>query len=555
MSNLYYNSIKNNLFPKKLLLLSVLFIFLGFSHCASIEKIEGSDFVSEPTTIPENSSLEKPDLPLSADDYKSRKKPKSISFYSISPIVFPGNIPISIQSLLKQEIKIIWKTNSSKEVSILDSLWENKQLLKEEFKSGDIDAVIDTEVSFEKNKLSMIQKVTDPINGREFGTAKIIYEIIFPSTEKETVNRVEIYKDKNSFKVIRNQKIPDLKLEESPSQKTLESILKKSISTKINVYSTSADTALLVDGKTVGILPLKDLTIADGEHELEFQKPGYESFKRIANFRSSEPRDFYHEWDDDLNFGSLSIKSYPEGFKVSKDNLVIGETPYNLYGLSPSKSNIEISRNFPEKGDLVIFKFPIEIKPKSITSVFLPVEMDNALDSSKLFWKEKLTNNLQAKFQNGLSINSSEPADSKEWIGLYSEPIIPGSMIISGGFFNPEDTGDGIGCFSIVTPGKTYMLETEKDRVSLFVFPEKKAIVSYKFKKDDSIKERTFKFEFNSLENKLKVELGNKMIYESQATFSGTWNLALYAKGKLANKFNLIKSLAINYPALVPKKK
>lgn len=540
-------------------IISFLFSLVMLARCSSVTILEGKTFQTDKPEFRVAPELKQGVTEiLSKIDYKQRAKSKRNPGYAFMPFEFAEDIDKKLLPVISQEIKTTWITSAGKETAI-SANWNESEALLSDLKSKDVDALVTTKIERAEDEIRITHTIKDPVNSTEFAAIKYDGKIISPEKkEKNSPRKADLYKNGHSYIFLKESRTEVINLNR-PSASEISSALKKSVSARINVSTTSSDTILIADGKEAGTLPLNAFELGDGDHVLEFKKAGKENITRAIHLRAGETREVFHEWEDDDVLGALKIMSFPAGLKISWDGFIKGETPLFVNNLNADVYKIEFSRISETGHNMVLSEKAVTVSEKKISSLAFPTELYNAFEpESGNLWIPVGDGSILPVFENQLTFKKLKD-NSSGWQGVSTHPLVPGIVDIKTIINSTDMTGEGkLALAFSVEDQETFVVEIEGKRASVYRFPSNgQSVGSYSYKKDEPEEGKSVRFvSYQDKEkNVLQIYLGNKMVHEFPLDFSKHWRLSLLTRGESPVLKKGFRSLSIVYPNFVLPKK
>lgn len=489
-------------------------------------------------------------------DHRIRKKNKSKATLAISTLGLPKeNFDPRIRNFLLEELKRSLARDGFSSFLLPEELETNtkKQNLFEWMRSKDVDVILKPKAAQEGSEIKMNVPVLDSVNQKQYGSVDFAWNI--GKGDSDPSLKWEIQKTGARLSALSpsSSTYPKVTLQASNGEWT--GIFDLSVKGIVQFYSSSSDTVLTLDGKTIGNTPITKLAILNGPHSVQFSKPGVEPKKLYIHVRAGEERNFYQEWEDDISTASLRIGSVPQGLNVIFDGEMKGQTNQYLSEIAPGDFSIQYTREW-EGEEMVFSEGSISLNPRDKKVVTLPYFADDLLTHTKSeFWTTVGRTGFNPGFKPILLFSSTTSRLVPGDYGYYSGYFFTDNLEIEGSFVNPNENAKGKVSFLVEIGEDAYTYEVNDREVSFYHFDSKssrsKSIAVWTFKKDDPEKERPFAIETDLAKGMVYWYLGNRKIYESKFTGRPLWRLAILTQGEAFYNGSPLSKLKITYPDLV----
>ncbi|XDD50357.1 PEGA domain-containing protein [Leptospira sp. WS92.C1] len=515
-----------------------------FLNCSSVQKIENSNSVLQEPVYKALSEEEIVFANGSGSDYKIRKTGNILPIFVFAPIHIPNGMDPKLSSFLTDEIRLIWAKVKGKQIRIADSVWKNSSQLAAELKKQNVDAVIRTDIREVSGHWTVNQKIEDPVKEILYGTVNGSFQ---PPQIQNDAPANQVYYLKHSSGVLaldpRTSLVPIW--EKSLSSGEIDSILKKSLQGYLSFSASSADTEVLFQGERIGIASFRNYPLPEGLQQIQITRPGHEDINRAIQIRAGQTFNIYQEWKEDRTLGGIRILSFPEALQVALDGFRSGETPFYRSNLSPGAMQLEMVRD-TENGPLVYYEGQLIVDSDKITEIALPYKTNNLIDEPE-FWKlsgEKAFQAFAGKTLDFQNVSSAPPG----WYGVFSTPFISESLEINGIIPITSELDPGVVAISFHTPKKTFSLEYEKERLSVYSFPsDGNNLGSYKFNQENKEDGRPFRIVTDTKEGTVRLYLGYSKVLEDKLEAGGVWRISILTRGEKFLKRSPLKDLKIEY--------
>lgn len=486
------------------------------------------------------------------NDHRVRKKNKTKPTLAISSADFPKeNFDSRIRDFLLEEVKYSLAKEGYTFIPLPEEIQADK--ISEWSRSKDVDVILKLQPSQEESEIKMIVPVIDSVNQKEYGSVNFSWTLGSATSEKS--DKWEILKTGNILSALPESKGSYPKVNLKPSSSEWAGIFEQSVQGTVQFFSSSSDTVVSLDGKSIGNTPITKLPILNGPHSVQFSKPGVEPKKIYIHIRAGEERNFYQEWEDDISTASLRIGSVPQGLNVIFDGELKGQSNQYLSEIAPGDFEIQYTREW--EGDQIVFaEGSVSLNPREKKVVTLPYFADDLLSPNRSeFWTTAGRKGFDPSFKPLLQFSSSTSRLVPGDYGFYSGYFFTDNLEIEGSFINPSDDKKGKVSFVVEIGSESFAYEVNDREVSFFHFSGKnskaKSIAVWTFKKDDPEKERPFEIETNLEKGIVYWYLGNRKIYESKFTGKPLWRIGILTRGEAFYKGSPLSKLKITYPDLV----
>ncbi|TGK11784.1 PEGA domain-containing protein [Leptospira fletcheri] len=523
-----------------------LLVFLPIA-CSTVQKLE-----EPPRTIQEpyyRALGENPGGFLfreSESDYKIRKSGHEKPVLAFSPVSYPKSVDKKLVAYFEQEIGIPWREVQFSGVKIPADIWSNPDALLAAAKNAEVDAFVQEKVVETDNGWVFQFSVIDPINGFKFGEFEGSFKRPLANSEDSgSWSQVFFWKAGDRIISLDARKATVPVWERKLFSSEIKEIISSTVRGKLNIRASSGDTDVFHKGVHLGKTPQLDFSIGEGLQEVEFHLKGKKPVVKTVLVRAGKRSSIFQEWEEDKTLGSAKIVSVPAGLSVSVDGFKQGETPFFRSGLNPGNYQIELIKDNPE-GSLVYYESTLEVKSDKVTEIGFPYSGGSLLSETE-FWK----GSGEVGF-NPFGIGNLEFTKNKNlpsgWNGVYSLPIPADELEIIGNFLLPSDHKSGTVAITFHGPGFNLGFEAGPEKVSVFHFPsEGKTVGSYKYLKLENDVGRAFSFRTDAKEKRVRLYLGNDMVWEGQISFQGFWTISILTKGDDFKEHSPLKDLKIQY--------
>lgn len=530
-----------------------LFLIFTFLQCSTIQLQEGITFTRDtPEYIP--FVADKPKQEVDANDHKLRKRNK---FKPDATILFDKE---SFDSFLTEKESSFFKNailRQAAEQSFNLKQPPSKELissndLKEFFKKNDVDFYLVIHTS-QENPTRFTAIAKDSVNDSVLGELAFEWKL----ENDADPSSVYIWKNNSRPKSLNVSSSPIPRLVYQPSKEDWKRISDDSIEGIINIFSSSTDTIVLLDGKSIGEAPIRSLRLLNGPHRVQFKKPGVEPRTEFFQIRSGDSKTIYHEWEDDLNSSSLQVFSFPQGLNVWVDGEKKGVTNQYMNEVVPGAYSIELSKEFllPNGAteELLYSEAKVKLDAKDSKAIALPYYMDNALQPVySEFWKPSGRKGFSPITKPALGFESDRSHLVPGDYGYYSSYIFPDYLEIEGVLpvFTPSQESRVGFLFYMGEVG--FLLENRGDSIGLFKIEKgvssHKSLAVWKFKDSIDPEERIFMIRTKPEDKKLQIRLGNREVLETDLRMDVLWRMGILTRGEAFYKGAPLGKLKILYP-------
>ncbi|TGM34923.1 PEGA domain-containing protein [Leptospira levettii] len=524
--------------------LPVLCFLVGY--CSSVTKIEtlNRSFTKPKFVTPDLGESEP--LP-SGRDYRERLVNKSTPSFTLLWKQIPEGFSPSDLALIEEKILF---PHSKLGVYQKAPIKQDPMF----FESNDIDLILELSLSKSVDRMTVDVQYKDPVLSQNFGKSVFVYQ-----EEKEPKSKTT-----KSFDVFHGKKqllpltefVPSYFLEvSSPSVDELRNYFTASLQGKVSVFSTSPGTIIYLDGVEVGKAPLLNYTLVNGKHTLSFAKPGKDQVKRNILVRAGKTTRVFQEWNDDISQGTVVVSSFPPGLDVVIDGQKKGKTQYAESGVPYGSYPVQFIRTTTDS-HFEYAKAGIKIRPKQITSIALPISLEDGVGwESEEFWNLSTPSpNFSATFPGKLTFAKNKELP-KGWYGVFSEDLIPDYLEVELILDLKKEYNGALG-LSIHDHSQNSILvyvDQTDFHIVKFSQSESEAPVrsSYRWNKEDELKGRSIKFTTDIEKKMIRLYLGNKMVEEFPWNFETFWNIGVLTPHNAPLVGVPLRGLKIQYPDMV----
>lgn len=532
------------------------FLIFSLFQCSTIQLQEGVAYTRDtPELIPFIADKPKPEL--DANDHKLRKRNK---FKPDATILFDKE---SFDRLLSHKEAVFFKDAILRQAGTqgfgLRQPPKNEMIssndLKDFFKKNDVDFYLIVLAS-QENPTRFTAIAKDSVNDSILGELAFEWKL----EKEEDTSSVYIWKNHSEPKNLKLNSSPIPRLVYQPSSEDWKKISDDSIEGTVNLFSSSTDTIVLLDGKSIGEVPIRGLRLLNGPHRIQFKKPGVEPRTEFIQIRSGDSKTIYHEWEDDLNSANLQVFSFPQGLNVWVDGEKKGLTNQYMNEVIPGAYSIELSKEFllPNGAteELLYSEVKVNLAAKDSKAIALPYYMDNALQPVySEFWKPSGRKGFSPITKPVLGFESDRSHLVPGDYGYYSSYIFPDRLEIEGVLpvFTPSQESRVGFVFYMGEVG--YLFENRGDSIALFRIEKGKAdnksLAVWKFKDSIEPEERIFQVRTKPEDKKLQIRLGNREVLETELNMEVLWRMGILTRGEAFYKGAPLEKLRILYPDMV----
>ncbi len=348
-----------------------------------------------------------------------------------------------------------------------------------------------------------------------------------------------------------------------PEESEWNEAFQSTVMGKLNIYASSSDTTLRINGEPAGGVPLRDYKILNGIHRIEFQRPGFETVVRFIQVRAGTERNFIHEWEGDRNKASIQIQSFPQGLDVSINSSRKGRTNYYESEILPGAKKIQLGKSISigkagDKREYLYAEGTGVVQFGTLARFALPYNLESALSpENSEFWTPVGERGFRPIYAPYLGFAKATPVllpgdygyvssyifpMTLKWEGVWGELPSDGSRLLL--VLMGEDRNIGIEAFG----EEIALFDWEAGRKNPF-----RSIGVWKFKKDTKPEERRFQFEYrkNTDTPKLKITLGNREIYSVDPPRGEFWQIGILTRGEKFRTGLALQAMRLQYPDLV----
>lgn len=528
------------------ILLFSLFAILG-GACSSVQKLnDPPGTVQEPYFRALGESANVFVFRESETDHRVRKNGHEIPVIAFAPIEYPKSVDPKLASFFGEEFGLLWREIKFSNAKIATDAWKTKQLLLDEVKKKDVDALVYATVTESDSGWVFRFQVKDAVeDGSLYGDFEAAFKKPVSSEESGTWSQAVFWKSSDRVISLESRKTTVPVWDRKPDTSSIKEILSKSVRGLLSVTSSSGDTEVIWKGKSYGKTPLANIPLLEGVQEIQLVLKGKKPVTKTIQVRAGKKTSLYQEWEEDRTLGSAKIISLPEGLSVSIDGYKQGETPFFRSNLTPGAYQVELVKEVGENS-LVYYEAALEVKPDQVLELALPYFGSGVLSELE-FWKPSGESGFSAFGPRGLEFAKKKNL-ANGWNGVYSLPFIPEETEVEGYFLLPVDHKEGTVAITLHLPGLSVGLLGGKENVSVFQFPSTgKTVGTYKYKDVDKDIGRPFSFRASPKEKKLFVYLGRDLVWEGELPSGGPWYISLLTRSEEFKEKVPLKDLKIHY--------
>jgi hypothetical protein len=514
--------------------------------------VEGKSYLRDrPEYIPYSVPTAEPDS--DPRDYKVRKKNKlnPTIYFDFSKIT---DTEIRSEALYhSEEILRLAKLQGATVAGYHFSSDMDKDKLLAKWKEKDVDAVLIPERTEENRAYSV--KVKDPIRDHSYGELNFQWKLESEPKGAEGSETYYFWNLGGTPKLIQNLAESYQRLVIQPSSEDWQNTLGASVRGKVNVYSSSSDTKILLDGRPVGNTPLVGYSMLNGPHRIQFMRTGQETVTKFFQLRAGDERTFFHEWKDDQATGNLRILTYPSGFNIFMDGERKGEAQLFLSEIPPGEYQVQFSKN--KNGEEIQFASGIaRLNSSDALGYALPIQMDELLNpSTSDFWFPSGRTGFRPRIRPRLEFSKDYRPLVPGDYGFYTSHFPSDEIDITGRFINPVDSKSGRYSLFVEIGNDLYLYDCQGEEIAFYHFgPSLEKATSlhvWKFKKNDPEEERPFRIRSKHKSQEVEFVLGNKTIYETKYDLNSSWRMGILTRGESFFQGQFLRTLQIQYPDLI----
>jgi hypothetical protein len=536
---------------KRILLYSICISVLA--SCSSIQLQEG---LTTERQRPKFLTYEPKILEESTDpnDHKIRKKNKSkatIAVYHAELLAY--EMPQRQREFILEELY----RSLTKEGYVIHEIPQDWKLGDDTYKKfireKDIDGILSTRYTPKDNTIQLQVQLSDSVHLKDYGSVNYIWSLDNSNTDK--MQKWEIQKNSQGLSLLESIPSNYPKTVQQPTSSDWKDLIDKSIYGTIQVFSSSSDTKVVLDGKSIGTTPIRKLSIVNGPHVIVYSKPGVENKSIYIHVRAGEDRNFYQEWEDDISTSTLKVTSIPQGLNVIFDGTLRGETNQYLSEIAPGDFEIQFTRNW-EGEEIVFSEGSLSLDPREKKSITLPYFVEDAVQPQQAeFWTPSGRNGFNPSFKPLLNFKSTSSRLIPGDYGYYSAYFFNDRLEIAGSFMNPNSDPNAKINFVVEIGEDVFVYEVQNKLVSFYHFSGKTATTTslgvWVFKKEDPELGRPFAISTNIEKGLVQFDLGNRQIYETPLPPKPLWRVGILTRGEAFYKGAPISKLKIVYNDLV----
>ncbi|MCC5813654.1 MAG: hypothetical protein JJT78_02785 [Leptospira sp.] len=334
--------------------------------------------------------------------------------------------------------------------------------------------------------------------------------------------------------------------------------LDKSIHGSLNLYASSADTTVKINGVIVGEVPIQNYSVVNGPNKVEFSKPGLEPKIRYLQIRAGIDKSVIHEWDDDRTTSSLVVQSFPQGLDVWIDSERKGKTHQYMSEIIPGDYRIRLSKSFPQdRGVVQEFLFAegvVKLRPQTLESVALPYWVEEALHPNQVeLWRPVGKRGFVPGVNPKLSFGKKTKLLPGDY-GYLSSYFYLDELVVQGTFPDAIPVNQSI-AIAFKSPNRTFLLEAKGEEISFYELKsgmkQARSLGVWKFKEKIKPEERIFRFETHPKKKEIRFRLGNREIYKTEFLESGFAQIGLITRGESFFQGMPLRDLKIFYPDMI----